>query len=99
MSYDLTTALVSIVLTVLFGIVVWLLLNGTEQFRVEDVQSVENDTDEMKNSPEIIEVSVEDFDNYFGRSAGRYCEHCGIHGSHHTDRHNDYAMLVKSKIG
>ena len=83
----------------LIGLVAWLFLAALDLFLVQDVQSVENDADELKSSPEIIEVSVEDFDNYFGRSAGRYCEHCGIHGSHHTDRHNDYALLVKSKIG
>ena len=83
----------------LIGLVGWLFLAAVEMFRAEDVQSMEQEADELKNSPEIVEVSVEDFDNYFGRSAGRYCEHCGIHGSHHTDRHNDYALLVKSKIG
>lgn len=42
----------------------------------------------------VIEVSVEDMDKHFDRSAGRYCEHCGIHGSHHTDRHNEFAIAT-----
>lgn len=50
------------------------------------------------NNEEIVKIPLEKFDNYFSRSAGRYCAHCGIHGSHHTDRHNDYANLLLSKI-
>ena len=67
----------------LIGLAVWLFLAALDLFHVQDVQSVENDADENTATPEeIVEVSVEDFDNYFDRSAGRYCEHCGIHGSH-----------------
>lgn len=46
----------------------------------------------MENS--VVNVSVEVMDKHFDRSAGRYCEHCGIHGSHHTDKHNDFAMVA-----
>lgn len=36
--------------------------------------------------------SLGDFSQYVDedRSAGRWCEHCGQHGSHHTDKHDEY---------
>lgn len=64
--------------------------NVSAPLEVEEEKNEVNDT--------IIPLTAEDFDKYFNRTAGRYCDHCGIHGSHHTDRHNDYASLVLSKL-
>lgn len=32
------------------------------------------------------------------RSAGRWCEACQQNGTHHTDKHNDYAQAVHDYI-
>lgn len=42
----------------------------------------------------IINVPVEAMNEKFGREAGRWCDHCKQNGSHHTDRHNDFASAV-----
>lgn len=51
-----------------------------------------------ENKDDVLPLTVEDFDKYFNRTAGRYCAHCDAHGSHHTDRHNDYGYLMLSKM-
>lgn len=51
-----------------------------------------------ENKDDFLPLTVEDFDKYFNRTAGRYCAHCDAHGSHHTDRHNDYGYLMLSKM-
>lgn len=43
---------------------------------------------------EIIFVELSVMDERFDRSAGRFCAHCGIHGSHHTETHNDFAKAA-----
>jgi hypothetical protein len=43
---------------------------------------------------EIIRVDISVMDERFDRSAGRFCDHCGISGSHHTDTHNDFARAA-----
>lgn len=43
---------------------------------------------------EIIAVDISVMDESFDRSAGRFCGHCGIHGSHHTEAHNEFARAV-----
>lgn len=43
---------------------------------------------------EIIAVDVSVMDECFDRAAGRFCDHCGISGSHHTDTHNDFARAA-----
>ena len=42
-------------------------------------------------------VTSAEMDEHFDRSAGRWCEHCGIHGSHHTDRHQLFVDFVISR--
>lgn len=32
---------------------------------------------------------------YFDRSAGRYCGYCQQHGSHHTDAHQSFALNAR----
>lgn len=39
----------------------------------------------------IIHVDTEVMKNAYDRSPGRWCDHCAMNGSHHTDRHNDFA--------
>ena len=51
-----------------------------------------------ENKDDVLPLTVEDFDKYFNRTAGRYCAHCDAHCSHHTDRHNDYGYLMLSKM-
>lgn len=43
---------------------------------------------------EIISVDISVMDERFDRSAGRFCAHCGIHGSHHTETHNEFAKAA-----
>ena len=47
-----------------------------------------------KEEPVILKVSPEVMDAVFSRAAGRYCEHCDRNGSHHSDRHNDFAAAA-----
>lgn len=46
----------------------------------------------------VVIVPMELMDKMFDRSAGRFCEVCNVHGSHHTDKHNDFARAVLSSI-
>ena len=62
----------------------------------EEMSMNGHEADEIKD--DILPLTVEDFDKYFNRTAGRYCAHCDAHGSHHTDRHNDYGYLMLSKM-
>lgn len=43
---------------------------------------------------EIIHVDSDAMKAAFDRSPGRFCEHCGFNGSHHSDKHNEFAMKV-----
>lgn len=43
----------------------------------------------------FINVTEKEMDTLFTREAGRYCEACGFHGSHHTEAHNDFARTAK----
>lgn len=47
-----------------------------------------------EENPVILKVSPEVMDAVFSRAAGRYCEHCDRNGSHHSDRHNDFAAAA-----
>lgn len=60
----------------------------------QDIDNAAHERNDDTNDPAVIEVSMEEMDKHFDRSAGRYCVHCGIHGSHHTDRHNDFAIAT-----
>lgn len=42
----------------------------------------------------IVSVELSVMDERFDRAAGRFCSHCGIHGSHHSDQHNDFARAA-----
>lgn len=53
-----------------------------------------NDTQREQIQEEIVSVEVSVMDERFDRSAGRFCSHCGIHGSHHSDQHNDFARAA-----
>lgn len=46
---------------------------------------------------EILHVSNEVMNAAFDRSAGRWCDHCGQAGSHHTDRHNQFALAATAE--
>lgn len=50
----------------------------------------------IRESPleEVIVVDISTMDERFDRSAGRFCEHCWIFGSHHTATHNDFARAA-----
>lgn len=48
----------------------------------------------VDDKPVILTVSPEVMDAAFSRAAGRYCEHCDRNGSHHSDRHNDFAAAA-----
>lgn len=50
--------------------------------------------EELERSVEPGVVTMEHMDRYFDRSAGRYCGECQAHGSHHTDKHEDFARQV-----
>ena len=68
-----------------------------KRVQVKSVKSASgSEVDENKD--DVLPLTVEDFDKYFNRTAGRYCAHCDAHGSHHTDRHNDYGYLMLSKM-
>ena len=68
-----------------------------KRVQVKSVKSASgSEVDENKD--DVLPLTVEDFDRYFNRTAGRYCAHCDAHGSHHTDRHNDYGYLMLSKM-
>lgn len=43
----------------------------------------------------IVQVPLEVMNTSFERSAGRWCDHCEQNGSHHTDRHNEFAMAAR----
>jgi len=58
---------------------------------------VSEKTDEKVNG-HIIHIPVEIMDNVFERSAGRFCSHCEIYGSHHSDRHNIFASYALEKF-
>lgn len=55
--------------------------------------SVENETE-----VDFIEVSAEVMDAAFDRSPGRDCAACGFPGSHHTDKHNEFALAALFRI-
>lgn len=42
----------------------------------------------------VVAVPVELMRMAYDRSAGRWCAHCGENGSHHTDRHNEFATYA-----
>lgn len=44
-------------------------------------------------------VSREVMDAAFDRSAGRFCGVCDAHGSHHTDKHDEFARAALAKAG
>lgn len=46
-------------------------------------------TDAPERTPVV--VSQEVMIVAYNRSAGRWCEECKMHGSHHTDRHDEFA--------
>lgn len=46
----------------------------------------------------IVHIPVEVMDDVFERSAGRFCSHCGIYGSHYSDRHNIFASYALEKF-
>lgn len=83
--------LMKMLVAVAVGITVcYLLKTAIDDLRFKKLNS-DNNT-EPKNHPEqFINVSVADMDKHYDRSAGRWCDACGIHGSHHTDKHNEFA--------
>lgn len=57
-----------------------------------------NSTSDVVNvDEEIIQVNVDDMKNAYDRSPGRWCDHCQMNGSHHTDKHNVYAKAMLTK--
>lgn len=46
----------------------------------------------------ILQVSAEVMNAKFDRSAGRWCDHCKQNGSHHTDRHNEFANAALQTV-
>ena len=46
-----------------------------------------------------IIVSMEQMDSLFDRSAGRWCDVCDAHGSHHTEKHNEFAAVARDFTG
>lgn len=68
-----------------------------KRVQVKSVKSASG-SEADENKDDVLPLTVEDFDKYFNRTAGRYCAHCDAHGSHHTDRHNDYGYLMLSKM-
>lgn len=42
-------------------------------------------------------VSQDLMDKFFDRSAGRWCDTCNMHGSHHTDKHDRFVKHVRSQ--
>lgn len=45
----------------------------------------------------VVRVLLAEMNARFDRLAGRWCVHCGQNGSHHSDRHNDFAQAVLSQ--
>lgn len=43
----------------------------------------------------IVQVPLEVMNTSFDRSAGRWCDHCKQHGSHHTERHNEFTLAAR----
>lgn len=41
-----------------------------------------------------IDVPIEMMNAVYDRSAGRWCGACKQHGSHHTDRHDEFAQVA-----
>lgn len=52
---------------------------------------------EFTDEPTVY-VPMEAMDAVYDRSAGRFCEKCGVHGSHHTEKHNDFARAVLATL-
>lgn len=77
---------------VVMGVVAVLLIGSVVAYYFNTAPTSE-DYDYMP-SPEpekFKKVSLEAMDKKFDRSAGRWCDACKIHGSHHTDKHNEFA--------
>lgn len=49
-------------------------------------------------APVNVVVPMELMDKVFDRSAGRFCGVCHTHGSHHTDKHNEFARAALASL-
>lgn len=45
----------------------------------------------------FIEEKVALINKWFDRAAGRYCDFCEQHGSHHTDKHEEILRAAQQK--
>lgn len=49
-------------------------------------------------TPVYVVVPMELMDKVFSRAAGRFCEGCNAFGSHHTDKHNEFARAALASL-
>ena len=52
----------------------------------------------VDRTPVYVVVPMELMDKVFSRSAGRFCEGCNAFGSHHTDKHNEFARAALASL-
>lgn len=51
-----------------------------------------------ESTPAPIIVPMALMDKFYDRSAGRFCAVCDVNGSHHTDRHDEFAQAVLAHV-
>lgn len=73
--------------------VCYLFKSAIDDLRFKKLNNDKN-TEPMNRPEQFINVSVTDMDKHYDRSAGRWCDACGIHGSHHTDKHSEFAKSL-----
>lgn len=49
---------------------------------------------ELEGKVELGTLNLEYMNKHFPREAGRWCDTCNQHGSHYTDRHEEFAKIV-----
>lgn len=91
------TVFVIVVFIVVAVIIMAFSVNGSNDDVDSQVKPSPKFNSFVNINEEVVQVSAEVMNKAYDKSAGRWCDHCDMNGSHHTDRHNAFAQAINVK--